>query len=205
MSSILGFRFPIITLKNKLTVVNYGSNHRYIFNTGEELLACSDQICKDAALIEQSSNTVQVIVTTDNTRFKLDINKDDIENWHQATIEKYPEYAHCKLFLDVSINYQITSMIQDDLILIAHMNTIDIILVPRPLMDAWSIETKMQKEIVPNLNEYHDNWERVLDKMKTPQVEDPVRNTIYSDRFCGNKTQSIQMMRTSNETMLAHE
>ena len=37
MASIFGGRFPIVKLTNKLTVVNYGSNHRYIFDTGAKL------------------------------------------------------------------------------------------------------------------------------------------------------------------------
>ena len=37
MATILGQRFPIVTLDNKLTVVNYGSNHTYLFNDGTEL------------------------------------------------------------------------------------------------------------------------------------------------------------------------
>ena len=65
MATILGQRYPILTLNSGITVVNYGSNHEYIFNTDEILGACSNEVCNDTKLNPDHSGTARVIIDND--------------------------------------------------------------------------------------------------------------------------------------------
>ena len=191
MATILGQRYPILTLKNGLTIVNYGSNHEYTFDTDEVLGKCSDEVCNDTKLDPHHSGIARVIIDNAGSRLSVDISDDKLDNWNEYVLEKYPEYKDCKMWLDVFINYQISDHIMDDILMIAEMDIIDIILVPYPLMNAWSRECRMQKEIADKMDnngvkEFSDNWEYALLKMRTCKLEDRVTKIIYSDRFCGN-------------------
>jgi hypothetical protein len=210
MASILGGRFPIIKLSNGLTVANYGSNHSYHFNTGEVLMPCSDEVCKATSLESKHTGTVQVIIDTEGGRVTVDINTDNIDDWHQVVIDKHPEYSNNKMWLDVFIDYQITDRIIDDLMMISEMNMIDIILIPYPLMDAWVRETILQKEIagdnVQLINSYINKWKLVLSKIRTCKLEDPVTKIIYSDRFCNDgNINSIKVKLNFNQEVLLYE
>ena len=191
MATILGGQFPIATLKNGITVVNYGSNHEYIFHTGEILGACSDKVCHGTELESDHSGTVQVMIDNAESRLTVNIPDSKLDHWRDHVLTEYPEYKDCKMWLDVFINYMVGSRIMDDILMIAEMDVIDIILVPYPLMNAWSRECRMQKEIADKIDnngvkEFSDNWEYALLKMRTCKLEDRVTKIIYSDRFCGN-------------------
>ena len=194
MASILNQRFPIVTLDNGLTVVNYGSNHSYKFVTGEVLSACTDDVCRDTSLISNHSGVAQVLIDNAGSILRVSIPKNNIDNWHSYICEKYSEYKNCKMWLDVFIDYQVSDKIQDDLLAIAEMDIIEVILVPYPLMNAWSYETKIQKEVAKNMvdgvEQFYNNWEFALLKMRTCKLQDRVTKLIYSDRFCGSKESS---------------
>ena len=195
MASVLDKRFPIVTLDNGLTLVNYGSNHKYLFHTGEELDKCIDDVCRDTSLI---SNHSYDVIVQDNAGGIKKISLEDTgypksnnpELWRDYVMQYYPEYKNHKMWLDVFINYQVSDKIVDDLVALGEMDIIDIILVPYPLMNAWSYETRINKEIAKNMvdgiEEFYNTWEFALLKMRTCKLQDRVTKIIYSDQFCGS-------------------
>ena len=196
MATILGQRYPILTLKNGLTIVNYGSNHEYTFDTDEVLGKCSDEVCNDTKLDPQHSGIARVIIDNANSRLSVDIADDKLDDWNEYVIKEYPEYKDCKMWLDVFINYQVNDRIMDDVLMIAEMDIIDIILVPYPLMNAWSRECRMQREIAEKIDnegvkEFSNNWEFALLKMRTCHLASRVDKTNYHDRFCGSEESSL--------------
>ena len=191
MATILGQRYPILTLNSGITVVNYGSNHEYTFNTDEVLGACSNEVCNATKLNPDHSGTARVIIDNDGSRLGVNIPDRDLDRWTDYVLSEYPQYSDCKMWLDVFINYMITDHIMDDILMIAEMDIIDIILVPYPLMNAWSRECRMQKEIADKMDnngvkEFSDNWEFALLKMRTCKLDDRATKIIYSDRFCND-------------------
>ena len=174
MATILGQRFPIVTLDNKLTVVNYGSNHKYLFNDGNELAACTDDVCRATAMVPNHSAKAQIIVDDIDNKVSIDIPhdaKDDYKLWREFITLNHPEYENCKMWLDVFIKYNLSDTIKDDLNMIAEMDIIDIILVPRLLMETLD---------VPEVSKH------VLLKARTCKVSDRVSKIIHADRFCGS-------------------
>lgn len=211
MASVLGQRCPIVTLDNGLTVVNYGSNHQYKFNTGEVLEACSDDVCRETSLI--SKHDYDVIVQDNNGgtfRFTLSNSKDNVyynttDKWKEYIMKVFPQYKNNKMWLDVFINYQISDRIQDDLVMLGEMDIIDIILVPYPLMNAWSQETRIHSDISKKMTdgvvEFYNNWEIALSKMRTCKLEDRVTKIIYSDQFCGSdELRELKVLPLSEES-----
>ena len=200
MATILGQRYPILTLNSGITVVNYGSNHEYTFNTDEVLGACSNEVCNATKLNADHSGTARVIIDKAGSRLGVNIpdhivsltnHVSKTSDWREYVMAEYPEHKDCKMWLDVFINYMVTDHIMDDILMIAEMDMIDIILVPYPLMNSWSRECRMQKEIADKIDnngvkEFSNNWEDALLKMRTCKLEDRVTKIIYSDRFCGN-------------------
>ena len=197
MATIIGGKFPIITLNNGLTVTNYGSNHEYTFDTDEVLGKCSDEVCRDTQLISAHNGMAQVMIDNAGTRYTIPISADKLDYWEDEIykLHPHPEYEDRKMWLDVFINYQVSDRIQDDLLMIAEMDIIDIILVPYPLMDAWSYETRIQKEIAKKMTngveQFYNNWEFALLKMRTCKIKDRVTKVIHSSRFCGTNESSL--------------
>ena len=191
MATILGGRFPITTLNNGLTVVNYGSNHIYTFTDGNVLGGCTDDICHATELLSDHTGIAQVLIDKADTRLTVDVPQDRIDTWRDYVLQKYPEYEGSKMWLDMFINYQISDRIQNDLLMITEMDIIDVILAPYPLVNAWDHETRMMKEIVQKSTELDPelmgSWEYVLLKLRTCKLEDRVTKIIYSDRFCGSE------------------
>ena len=198
MATILGQRYPILTLKNGLTIVNYGSNHEYTFDTDEVLGACSSTVCNDTKLDPRHSGIARVMIDNAGSRLSVDIPDDRLDYWRDHIYKSYPEYEHlsCKMWLDVFINYQVSDHIMDDILMIAEMDIIDIILVPYPLMNAWSRECRMQREIAEKIDnegvkEFSNKWEFALLKMRTCHLSSRVDKTNYHDRFCGSEESSL--------------
>jgi len=171
MATILGQRFPIVTLDNKLTVVNYGSNHTYLFNDGNELDKCSDDVCRATAMVPHHTGRVQVVVDDIDNKVSISIPKDRQDTWRDYILMNHPEYRDCKMWLDVFIKYNLSDTIKDDLNMIAEMDIIDVILVPRLLMETLD---------VPVVSKH------VLLKARTCKVSDRVSKIIHADRFCGS-------------------
>ena len=173
MATILGERFPMVTLDNKLTVVNYGSNHTYSFVGGKVLDKCTDEICHETHLLADHNGRAQVIVSDADDKVSIDIPKEIHEFWRDYVVKHNPEYKDYKMWLDVFVDYKLNDILINDLNIIAEMDIIDIILVPRILIE--SLEGCMN-----NLDNY------VLRKIRTCKIADRVSKIIHADRFCGS-------------------
>ena len=196
MATILGQKYPILTLNSGLTIVNYGSNHEYTFNTDEVLGACSNTVCNDTKLDPQHTGIARVLIDNAGSRLSVDIPDGKLDDWNEYILKRYPNYKDCKMWLDVFINYQVSDNIMDDILIIAEMDMIDIILVPYPLMNAWSRESRMQCEIAEKMDndavkEFSSNWEFALLKMRTCHLSDRVDKMNHHDRFCGSEESSL--------------
>ena len=189
--TVLDGKYPFINLKSDVTIVNFGSPHSYTFDTGEVLNACSDDVARTMMLDKNHTGIANVIIDTADTRLNVPIPKDKIDSWQGYVLQNHPAYDGCKMWLDVFINYQISSEIEDDIVRIAEMDIVNIILVPYPVMNAWEYETKLQREIVDQLGndalvKFTDVWQFALLKMRTCHLQDRVTKIIYSDRFCSS-------------------
>jgi len=189
--TVLNEKYPLIKLNSGITVVNFGSPHSYTFDTGEILNACSDDVAKTMMLDKNHSGIANVIIDTADSRLNVPVPKDQIEHWQGYVLQNHPAYDGCKMWLDVFINYQISSDIEDDITRLAEMDIVNIILVPYPVMNAWEYETKIQREIVDQLGndalvKFTDVWQFALLKMRTCHLKDRVTKIIYSDRFCSS-------------------
>ena len=189
--TVLNEKYPLIKLKSGITVVNFGSPHSYTFDTGEVLNACSDDVAKTMMLDKNHSGIANVIIDTADSRLNVAVPKDKIEHWQGYVLQNHPAYDGCKMWLDVFINYQISSDIEDDITRLTEMDMVNIILVPYPVMNAWEYETKVQREIVDKLGndalvKFTDVWQFALLKMRTCHLKDRVTKIIYSDRFCSS-------------------
>ena len=189
--TVLNGKYPLINLNSGITVVNFGSPHSYTFDTGEVLNACSDDVAKTMMLDKNHSGIANVIIDTADSRLNVAVPKDKIEHWQGYVLQNHPAYDGCKMWLDVFINYQISSDIEDDITRLTEMDMVNIILVPYPVMNAWEYETKVQREIVDKLGndalvKFTDVWQFALLKMRTCHLKDRVTKIIYSDRFCSS-------------------
>lgn len=194
--TVLNEKYPLIKLNSGITVVNFGSPHSYTFDTGEVLNACSDDVAKTMMLDKNHSGIANVIIDTADSRLNVAVPKDQIEHWQGYVLQNHPAYDGCKMWLDVFINYMITDHIMDDILMIAEMDMIDIILVPYPLMNAWSREARMQREIADKMDhegskEFSKNWELALLKMRTCHIADRITKVNHHDRFCGSEESSL--------------
>ena len=79
MATILGQRYPILTLNSGITIVNYGSNHEYTFNTDEVLGACSNEVCNATKLNPDHSGTARVIIDKNGSRLGVNIPDRDLD------------------------------------------------------------------------------------------------------------------------------
>ena len=96
------------------------------------------------------------------------------------------------VYSDVLIKYNINNEMCDVLVKATEYNGIDIILVPYPVLDAWSA-------MIRNLDdEYLRYLERVLLKIKTCKLDDRVTKAIRSDQFCT----SLEGLMVINEALV---
>ena len=96
------------------------------------------------------------------------------------------------VYSDVLIKYNISNEMCDVLVKASEYNGIDIILVPYPVLDAWSA-------MIRNLDdEYLRYLERVLLKIKTCKLDDRVTKAIRSDQFCT----SLEGLMVINEALV---
>jgi len=137
-------KYPSVKLNSGVRVVNYSSPHPYIFHTGEKLHACSDKVAQDTKLVANHSK-----------RESKDLYGDP-RGWH-----------------DVSINYSLSLMQEEELKELAEFDEIDIILVPYPVLNALKEE-----------NEHDARWDDVFYKVRVCKLHDRVTKVIRSDEFC---------------------
>ena len=96
------------------------------------------------------------------------------------------------IYSDVLIKYNISNEMCDVLVKASQYDGIDIILVPYPLLDAWSA-------MIRNLDdEYLRYLEKVLLKIRTCKFDDRVTKVIRSDQFCT----SLEGLMVINESMV---
>jgi len=96
------------------------------------------------------------------------------------------------VYSDVLIKYNISNEMCDVLVKASEYDGIDIILVPYPVLDAWSA-------MIRNLDdEYLRYLERVLLKIKTCKLDDRVTKAIRSDEFCT----SLEGLMVINESLV---
>ena len=96
------------------------------------------------------------------------------------------------VYSDVLIKYNISDDMFNILVKATEYNGIDIILVPYPVLDAWSA-------MIRNLDdEYLRYLERVLLKIKTCKLDDRVTKAIRSDQFCT----SLEGLMVINESLV---
>jgi len=97
------------------------------------------------------------------------------------------------VYSDVLIKYSISNKMCDLLVKAYEYNGVDIILVPYPVLDAWSA-------MIRNLE--HDDYlrylEQVLLKIRTCKLDDRVTKAIRSDQFCT----SLEGLMVINEAMV---
>ena len=154
--------FPFIKLNSGVTVMNFSSPHEYVFNTGEVLPACSDEVAQ---------------------KYKLDSN----HTLHDRGI-----------YSDVLIKYDISDDMYRALQGATIYDGIDIILVPYPVLAAWSLRIKL-RTFSNDMEQYdHDAAERVLLKIRTCKLDDRVTKVIKSDQFCT----SVEGLMVINESLV---
>ena len=96
------------------------------------------------------------------------------------------------VYSDVLIKYDISNEMCDVLIKANDYDGIDIILVPYPVLDAWSA-------MIRNLDDdYLRYLERVLLKIRTCKLDDRVTKVIKSNEFCT----SIEGLMIINESLV---
>ena len=115
--TVLNGKYPLIQLNNGTHVVNFGSPHTYTFDTGEVLDACSDEVSRETMLDANHTGIANVIIDLADSRVRIPISKDKIDHWRGYVLQNYPQYETCKMWLDVFINYQISSVIEDTILL----------------------------------------------------------------------------------------
>jgi len=113
------------------------------------------------------------------------------------------------VYSDVLIKYNISSEMCDVLVKASEYNGIDIILVPYPVLDAWSamirnLDNDIDLQALLPYKSYQsfDNLvellERVLLKIKTCKLDDRVTKAIRSDQFCT----SLEGLMVINEALV---
>ena len=95
------------------------------------------------------------------------------------------------VYSDVLIKYNISDDMFNILVKATEYNGIDIILVPYPVLDAWS--TMVRQDV------HEVAWcEQVLLKIRTCKLDDRVTKAIRSDQFCT----SLEGLMVINESMV---
>ena len=95
------------------------------------------------------------------------------------------------VYSDVLIKYNISDDMFNILVKATEYNGVDIILVPYPVLDAWSAMVRQDV--------YEAAWcERVLLKIRTCKLDDRVTKAIMSDQFCT----SLEGLMVINESLV---
>ena len=102
------------------------------------------------------------------------------------------------IYSDVLIKYDISDDMYRALQGATIYDDIDIILVPYPVLDAWSLRIKL-RAFSNDMEKYdHDAAERVLLKIRTCKLDDRVTKKIRSDQFCT----SVEGIMVINESLV---
>lgn len=137
-------KYPSIKLDSGIRIVNYSSPHTYKFHTGEELPACSDEVAQSTKLVANHGKAASLDLYGEN------------RGWD-----------------DISINYSLSLMQEEELTELAKFDEIDIILVPYPVLNALKEEHK-----------HESAWDDVFYKVRVCKLHDRITKVIKSDEFC---------------------
>jgi len=178
-------QFPMIALNSGVTVCNFSSFHSYKFNTGETLPKCTKETADRHSMktIEHKTERWKGFETIETNRYVhqdwsyLDtkehaarLNKEGIAWFKEKGLDRdNPDWY------DLELNMLIQKHTLKDLTVLANMDKLDIILIPRPVQEI--------------LNE---NWQNDPDiykirlKARTCRKLDSRDNSqgIYSNKFC---------------------
>ena len=103
------------------------------------------------------------------------------------------------VYSDVLIKYNISEHIFKLLLDATIYQGIDIILVPYPVLDAWSAMVRLESEFDDEDEIYgKTEAERVLLKIRTCKLDDRVTKVIRSDQFCT----SLEGLMVINEALV---
>ena len=103
------------------------------------------------------------------------------------------------VYSDVLIKYNISEHIFDILLAATIYKGIDIILVPYPVLDAWSAMVRLESEFDDEDEIYgKTEAERVLLKIRTCKLDDRVTKVIKSNEFCT----SLEGLMVINESLV---
>lgn len=107
------------------------------------------------------------------------------------------------VYSDVLIKYSISNEMCDVLVKASQYNGIDIILVPYPVLDAWSAMIRNIDEYsnidTKGFNNLTELLEQVLLKIKVCKFDDRVTKAIKSDQFCT----SLEGLMVYNEALVS--
>ena len=177
-------KYPMVKLNDGLMVVNFSSPHNYVFDSGEVLNACSDHIA-ESIMLSQNHSGIAHIILNDNTVTTIAV--PDNDTWKEYVHNGWPDLDIKTIWLDVTIDYQMSETITKDILNLTELDIVDIILVPYPVMEALKKEADKVYSMNTVIDEgvlVDDPWQRGLDKMRTCHLYDRVKKTIFHDRFC---------------------
>ena len=177
-------KYPVITLKSGIRVVNFSSPHKYVFNSGEVLSACEAHVA-EAAMLGTNHTGIAHLILQDNTT--KDIAVPILDTWSEYIDEEYPELDINTRWLNVFMDYKMSDIVRDDIRVLAELDNVDIILVPYPVLEEWKKQAELVFDVGTVINEgvlVDDPWEKGLKKMRTCHFYDRVTKTIHHDRFC---------------------
>ena len=137
-------KYPSIKLNSGIRIVNYSSPHTYTFHTGEELPACSNEVAQETKLVA-----------------------------HHGRKESKDLWGDKRGWYDISINYSLSLMQEEELTGLAKFDEIDIILVTYPVLNA-----------LKECWEHDERWDDVFSKVRVCKLHDRVTKVIRSDEFC---------------------
>ena len=159
-TTLLHQKYPVITLNNGVSVVNFSSSHEYKFDTGEVLPACTSEVASKTQLTD---NHIRRPITLTNRRKPGGI-----------------------ALVDVDINYEITDSVLTDITALTEMDDVDRILVPRVLFDAWKVALE---ETTVHTDQMRRAFKKMrVSKLAVENgLADRVNHTISSTEFCVHK------------------
>ena len=136
-------KYPSVKLLSDVRVVNYSSPHSYRFHTGEVLPACSNEVAQDTKL--------------------------EAHHGKKASLDLY---GKDRGWDDISINYSLSLMQEEELTKLAKFDEIDIILVPYPVLNA-----------LKECWEHDERWDDVFYKVRVCKLHDRITKVIRADGF----------------------
>jgi hypothetical protein len=177
-------KYPMVKLNDGLTIVNFSSPHKYIFDSGEVLNACEDHVAEAIKLNKNHAGVAHIILQDNKVE---NIAVPDNDTWKEYINDGWPDLNIKHIWLDVHIDFTMSDVIKQDILMLAELDIINIILVPYPVMEAWKQEAELVYDVGTVIDEgvlVDDPWQQGIDKMRTCHFYDRITKTIHHNRFC---------------------